>query len=36
MKEYMKKMVRMPESEKKKKDKIKCHLIDIRDSIEYL
>jgi len=36
MKEYMKKMIKMPENEKKKKDKIKIHMMDIRDSMEYL
>ena len=36
MREYMKKMIKLPEDEKKKKDKIKVHMIDIRDAIEYL
>lgn len=36
LKEYMKKMVKMPETEKKKKDTIKVHMIDIRDAMEYL
>jgi hypothetical protein len=36
MREYMKKMIKLPEDEKKKKDKIKVHMIDIRDHIEYL
>jgi hypothetical protein len=36
LKEYMKKMIKMPETEKKKKDTIKIHMIDIRDAVEYL
>jgi len=36
MREYMRKIIKMTESDKKNKDKIKVHMMDIRDSMEYL